>query len=292
MPDENTLASPAQTPTDSPDPAATPDPEPLQAQGEPSGEPGQVGDGEGDAPKPGPVAWATIPEASDVIEHESIKPLVEERVTTAREQAQKEGRNQAFKELQPLHDRRVDEMRVIGEKIGRFSADITRMARAKGEDGQPAVDLARLQDLLDDNRETVALFNEERRKDGLWDGAASLVKELGDVMKSEALLSDFRPRLERLQRGGTDSSIFTDMVDAIADSAKEPLKAELKERDAKITRLEKEVRDAQRNGQPDPANPPGGAGGGGKSKAEEDEILMNPETHISVIKEITARRKG
>jgi hypothetical protein len=166
------------------------------------------------------------------------------------------------------------------------------MARAKGEDGQPAVDLARLQDLLDDNKETVALFNEERRRDGLWDGAASLVKELGDVVKSEALLSDFRPRLDRLSRGGTDSSIFTDMVDAIADSAKEPLKDELTEAKAKITRLETEVREAKRNGQAPPVNPPGGGGGGGKSKAEEDDILMNPETPIGTIKDIMARRKG
>jgi hypothetical protein len=82
------------------------------------------------------------------------------------------------------------------------------------------------------------------------------------------------------------------MVEAIADEAKKPLQDELKEAKAQVKRLEDEAVQVKRNGQAPPANPPGGAGGGGKSKAEEDEILMNPETHIDVIREITARRKA
>jgi hypothetical protein len=50
-----------------------------------------------------------------------------------------------------------------------------------------------------------------------------------------------------------------------------------------------EGRAQKRNGQPVPAEPAGSAGGGGRS---EDEILMDPETPITRIKEIVARRKG
>jgi hypothetical protein len=292
MPDEDALVSPAPTPTDSPEPAATLEPASLQTQEQTGDEPAQVEGGEDGAEKPEPPAWATVTSAEDLFEHESVKPLHEERLTAARETAKKEGASETHKRLQPLMDRQQDTLRGINDKVEQFTSQWNRLARAKDEDGKPTVDPARLQDLLDDNREAFAALGGMHRNEGIWSGAAGLVKELADAMKSDSFTSDFRPRLERMQRGDTDSSVFTDMVDAIADSAKEPLKAELKEKDAKITRLEKEVRDAQRNGQAPPANPPGGAGGGGKSRAEEDEILMNPETHIDVIREITARRKA
>jgi hypothetical protein len=291
---DTTELSPAQTPTDSPEPTATLEPAPLSepAQAEPGGEPAQVEGEKVGAEKTEPPAWATVSDASELLDHEGVKPLHEERLNTARETAKKEGASETHRRLQPLIDRQQDTLRGIDEKVGRFTDSWNRIARTKDAEGNPVIDKAALQDLLDDNREAFAALGGLRQSEGMWSGAAGLVKELADAMKSESFTSAFRPRLERMQRGDTDSSIFADMVDAIADSAKEPLKAELKERDAKITRLETEVREAKRNGQPSPANPPGGGGGGGKSVAEEDDILMNPETHIDVIREITARRKA
>jgi hypothetical protein len=221
-----------------------------------------------------------------------VKPLHEERLNAARETAKKEGASETHRRMQPHIDRQLDAVRGINEKVEQFTSQWNRLARAKDPEGNLVVDPARLQDLLDDNREAFAALGGMHRTEGVWSGAAGLVKELGDAMKSDTLASDFRPRLERLQRGDTDSAIFTDMVEAIADSAKKPLQDQLKEKDAQITRLESEAREAKRNGQPAPANPPGGGGGLGKTVAEEDEILMNPETHIDTIREITARRKA
>jgi hypothetical protein len=82
------------------------------------------------------------------------------------------------------------------------------------------------------------------------------------------------------------------MVEAIADEAKKPLQDELKEAKAQVKRLEDEAVQVKRNGQAPPANPPGGAGGGSKSKAEEDELMMNPTADIKVVKELFARRTG
>jgi hypothetical protein len=218
-----------------------------------------------------------------------VKPLIEERLNTARETAKKEGASETHRRLQPLIDRHHDDLRGIDEKVGRFTDGWQRLTRAKDAEGNPVVDPARLQDLLDDNREAFAALGRMHRDEGVWSGAAGLVKELGDAMKSDTLASDFRPRLERLQRGDTDSGIFTDMVEAIADSAKQPLQEQLKEKDAQITRLESEAREAKRNGQAPPANPPGGAGGGGRS---EDELLEDVTTPIGTIREIMARRKA
>ena len=295
MPDENPLASPAQTPTDSPEPVAPLEPAPLQGQEQPGGEPAPVEGGEEGAKPPEapePPAWATVTEASELLDHEGVKPLHEERLNAARETAKKEGASETHKRLQPLLDRQNDTLRGINDKVDNFTTQWNRLSRTKDAEGNPVVDPARLQDLLDDNREAFAALGGLHRNEGIWSGAAGLVKELADAMKSDTFTSDFRPRLERMQRGDTDSSIFTDMVDAIADTAKEPLQAELKEAKAQVKRLEDEAAQAKRNGQPAPANPPGGGGGGGKTKAEEDELLMNPATDINVIKAIWARRKG
>ena len=291
MGDPNDL-SPGQTPNDSPEPTATLEPAPL-AQDPPSGEPAPVEGGEPGAQEPAePPAWAAISDASELLELEGVKPHLEERVNAARETAKKEGASETHRRLQPLLDRQQDTLRGIDEKVGRFTDGWNRLARTKDAEGNLTVDPARLQDLLDDNREAFAALGGMHRTEGVWSGAAGLVKELGDAMKSDTLASDFRPRLERLQRGDTDSAIFSDMVEAIADSATKPLQDELKESKAQITRLESEAREVKRNGQPAPANPPGGGGGLGKSKAEEDDILMDPATHIDTIREITARRKA
>jgi hypothetical protein len=288
MDDPNALASPAPTPTDSPAPAATLEPASLQTQEEPGGETAQVEGGEGGAQEPEPPAWATITEPSELLDHESIKPLHEERLSAARETAKKEGASETHRRLQPLMDRQQDTLRGINDKVEQFTSQWTRLARTKDAEGNPVVDKAALQDLLDDNREAFAALSGVQRTEGVWSGAAGLVKELADAMKSDTLLSDFRPRLDRMQRGDTDSGIFSDMVEAIADSAKEPLKAELTEANAKITRLETEVREAKRNGQPAPANPPGGAAGGGANDAAR---MMDDNTSVEDLKAILARQK-
>lgn len=291
MDDTATLEpSPTQPPAASPDPAATLEPAPLKAQDQPGGEPAPAEGDKGGAPEP--PAWATVETAEALFEHESVKPLHEERVSAARESGKKEGASDTHKRLQPLLDRQQDTLRGLDEKVGRFTTDWNRLTRAKDEAGNPAVDPARLQDLIDDNREALAALGGMSREEGVWSGAAGLVAELANAMNSDTFSSDFRPRLERKKRGDTDTAIFTDMVDAIADSAKKPLQGELKEAKAQITRLEGEAAQAKRNGQPSPATPPGGGGGGPKGRAEEDAILMNPETPIATIREITARRKG
>jgi hypothetical protein len=286
-----TELSPGQTPTGSPDSTTTLEPAPL-AQEKPDGEPAPVEGGEPGAQKPEPPAWATISDASELLDHEGVKPLHEERLSAAREEGKKEGASETHKRLQPLHDRQQDTLRGIDEKVGRFTDGWTRLARAKDAEGNPAIDPARLQELLDDNREAFAALGGLHRNEGTFSGYAGLVKELAKAMNSDSFGGDFQPRLERVYRGDTDSAIFTDMVEAIADEAKQPLQDQLKEKDAQITRLESEAREAKRNGQAPPANPPGGGGGGGTSREQEDEILSNPETPIGTIKEIMARRKG
>lgn len=288
MPDENALASPAQTPTDSPEPVAPLEPAPLQAQEQTGGEPAPVEGGEGGTEKPEPTAWASVPTAEELFEHESVKPLHEERLNAARETAKKEGASETHRRLQPLMDRQQDTLRGINDKVEQFTSQWTRLSRAKDAEGNPTVDPARLQDLLDDNREAFAALSGVQRSEGVWSGAAGLVKELADAMKSDTLLSDFRPRLDRMQRGDTDSGIFADMVEAIADSAKEPLKAELKEAQAQVKRLTDEAAQAKRNGQAPPANPPGGAAGGG---GNDKERMMDDNTSIEDLKALVARQK-
>ncbi len=284
--------SPTPAPTDSPEPAATLEPASLQTQEQPGGEPAQVEGGEGGAQKTEPTAWASIPEPADVLEHESFKPLVEERVATAREVAKKEGHSEAHSRRQTLFEREAGEIQGAKEIADRFVTTWERLARTKDEAGQPAVDPARLQDLLDDNKGVFSKLSEIINSDAHWVGAQKLVNTLAQAMNAPDFATKFVPRVDRFRRDVEDAGLWTDMVEAIADSAKKPLQEQLKEKDAKITRLETEVREAKRNGQPSPANPPGGGGGAGKTKAEEDEILMNPGTDINVIKEIWARRKG
>lgn len=284
--------SPTNPPEGSPDPAATLEPAPLTGQEQPGGGPAPAEGGEGGAQKTEPPAWAAIPEASGVLEHESIAPLVEERVNTAREAAKKEGHSEAHRRLQPLMDRQQDTLRGIDERLTRFSTDWNRLTRAKDADGNPAIDPARLQDLLDDNRESLAALGGLHRNEGVWSGAAGLVKELANAMSSDAFSSDFRPRLERMQRGDTDSGIFTDMVEAIAGSAKKPLQDELKEAKAQITRLESEAREAKRNGQPAPANPPGGAATSPTDRAAADAVLRSGKTTPEEKKAAFQRKHG
>jgi hypothetical protein len=286
-----TELSPGQTPTDSPEPTTTLEPAPL-AQEKPGDGPAPVEGEKVGVEKTEPPAWATVSDASELFDHEGVKPLYDERLSAAREEGKKEGASETHKRLQPLHDRQQDTLRGIDEKVGRFTDGWNRIGRTKNAEGNPVIDKAALQDLLDDNREAFAALGGLHRNEGIWSGAAGLVKELADAMKSETFSSDFRPRLERLQRGDTDSAIFTDMVEAIADEAKKPVQDELKEAKAQVKRLEDEAVQAKRNGQAPPANPPGGGGGGGTSREQEDEILSNPETPIGTIKEIMARRKG
>ncbi len=288
MDDPNALASPAPAPTDSPEPTTPLEPASLQTQEEPGGEPAQVEGGEGGTKEPEPTAWAGVTEASELFEHESVKPLHEERLNAARETAKKEGASETHKRLQPLLDRQNDTLRGIDQKVGDFTTAWTRLTRTKDTEGNPVVDPARLQDLLDDNKDAFSALSAVQRNEGVWSGAAGLVKELADAMKSDSLLSDFRPRLDRMQRGDTDTAIFSDMVDAIADTAKEPLKAELTEANAKIKRLEDEAKATQRNGQPAPANPTGGAAGGG---GNDKERMMDDKTSIEDLKALVARQK-
>jgi hypothetical protein len=288
---DTTELSPGQTPTDSPEPPATLEPAPL-AQEKPGDEPAPVEGEKVGAEKTEPPAWATISDASELLDHEGVKPLYDERVSTAREEGKKEGASETHKRLQPLHDRQQDTLRGIDEKVGRFTDSWTRLSRAKDADGNPVIDKAALQDLLDDNREAFAALGGLHRNEGTFSGYAGLVKELAKAMNSDTFGADFQPRLERVYRGDTDSAIFTDMVEAIADEAKKPVRDELKEAKAQVKRLEDEAVQVKRNGQAPPVNPPGGAGGGGTSREEEDKTLMNPETPIGTIKEIMARRKG
>jgi hypothetical protein len=289
MGDTNEL-SPGQTPTDSPAAEAPLEPASL-TQDQPADAPAPVEGGDAGAEEPKPPAWATVSDASELFELEDVKPLHEERLNAARETAKKEGASETHRRLQPLIDRQLDTVRGINDKVEQFTSQWNRLARAKDADGNLAVDPARLQDLLDDNREAFAALSGMHRSEGVWSGAAGLAKELGDAMKSDTFASDFRPRLERLQRGDTDSAIFTDMVEAIADSAKKPLQAELKEAKAEIANLKDAARAAARNGQPAPANPPGGAGAGASmTRTEEDAILLNPESDMNLVREIRARR--
>jgi hypothetical protein len=290
MGDPNEL-SPGQTPTGSPDSTTTLEPAPL-AQEKPGDGPAPVEGEKVGAEKTEPSAWAAISDASELLDHEGVKPLYDERLSTAREEGKKEGASETHKRLQPLHDRQQDTLRGIDEKVGRFTDSWTRLSRAKDADGNPVIDKAALQDLLDDNREAFAALGGLHRNEGTFSGYAGLVKELAKAMNSDTFGADFQPRLERVYRGDTDSAIFTDMVEAIADEAKKPVRDELKEAKAQVKRLEDEAVQVKRNGQAPPVNPPGGAGGGGTSREEEDKTLMNPETPIGTIKEIMARRKG
>jgi len=253
-----TLASPAETPEGSLDTEATLQSAPQEAQAESTTEPTSP-EGEEGGVEPEPPAWASVSDAEALFEHESIQPLYEERLNAARETAKKEGHSDAHRRMQTLFERQSQDLGEIKANADRFTREWQRLTRAKDETGNPAVDPARLQDLLDDNAGVFAKIAEVVNGDANWVGAMQLVNTLAQAMKSPEFGQDFGPRLDRFRRGLEDQGLFAEMVEAIATGAKKPLQQELAEAKAQIKRLEDDVRASKRNSQPPPAEPGGGA---------------------------------
>lgn len=251
--------SPTETPAEGlvPDPAqqAAPD-----AQPKPGEEATPKAAGDGGAREP--PAWSKSPDVDTLFQHAEIEPHIKTRVEAARSEGASEGQKEAQRRMQPLLNQQHEQLQGIDGKVSGFVESWNKLVRRGPDKG--GLERSEVEELLEDHKETFAALSGQHQELGKWAGANGLVYELSQALKSPELATEFQSRLGQLQRGLTDTTLFEDLGKAIASEATKPLKDELAEAKATITRLETEAKNAARNGNPPPAEPAGvGATGGG-----------------------------
>lgn len=265
MPEPETLTQPPPlapgSPTDPPPEGLTPTPAPAsapEAQPKPEGEVTPEGADTGGAPEP--PAWAKAESLDALFAHEEVLPGLNQRLDTARVEAQEEGRKDAQRRMQPLLNQQHEQLQAIDGKVNQFVTSWNKLVRASPDKG--GLERADVENLLEDHRDTFAALSGQHQELGKWAGANGLIHEIGQAIKSNELTTEFQGRLSQLQRGLSDATLFEDLAKAIASEVTKPLKAELEEAKATVTRLETEARTADRNGQRPPAEPAGAPGKG------------------------------
>jgi hypothetical protein len=279
----------ASPPSEDPAAEAALQPPPDGAETKPGDAPAPSDGDEGETKEPEtppPPAWATLTDPDEVLAHETLAPRIAEREDAALEK----GRTEALETMREANQAREERLNAIDGKLGRFVGEFNKLSRLGPEGERPLITKEALGDLMEEYRDMFAAITGEGQDLGKWSGAAGLVNELAKAVKSEDFGEKFRTRLTKMQRGLTDPTLFTDMATAISVEAKKPLQEEIKELTAKVERLEVEAKTAERNGTKPPAEPAGKGGGGTMTRAEEDAILLDPESDLKLVKEIRARR--
>lgn len=151
-----------------------------------------------------PLPWGETP-VEDLLAHDALVPYLAERDETLREEV----RRSYHAQLQPLIAQRNQQMQALASQAGRFIRDYERASREGRLDS----------DLLDRYEDMAQKLSGAYWHVGRFDGARALILEIGNTIEDDALLDDFRPRIDLLEAGGEDAMLFKDLLARIGKKA-------------------------------------------------------------------------
>lgn len=145
--------------------------------------------------------WEGVEDEDSLKAHERAKPWLDEVEDTAR--------RKVYTELHPLINQRNTHLTNLANQGGRVLKEVERAAR----DGTLG------EDLLDRYEEFAGKMSGAYWHLGRFDGAKGMILELSQALKDEALVEDFKPRIEILEQGGEDPRLFPDLLKRLASTA-------------------------------------------------------------------------
>ena len=235
--------------------------------------------------KPELPAWASFTSTEEVLKHESFAVAKKELEDSGYERGKAENR-----QLQGYLRQQQNTLKSIDEKGEAFkSAWQTLVDSAKSD-----VSGVSLEQLREINREYKPMFEalSGAHQDGArWDGIGKVIAGLADAAKSETLGKEFAERVGQVRTGiiEEDPLFYADLATALTSSAMKPLENELVEANAKIGRLEEEMKTLTRQ---EKAPPPETASGGGSSKGGESAVLSSATSSAQEKSEAYKRKYG
>lgn len=244
---------------------------------------GPEGSDDGETP---PIPWAETPTADELFEHEAVKPLVEERMTAAREEA----RDAALDEASNMGDflqRQEETLKSATGRINAFANEFDDLAEAGGLDEKK---LGRLIEQHGLEQHLLAVRGAQQRVGDFNGVTRVLTALLSESGAEDALTKRLLKRVERIYSNQGDEALPADVVKAITKAAVAPVREELDKANATITRLTAEAGNAQRQGKQPVPNVSGG-GGGGKGRSDSD-VLKDPHATAEQKKEAYRRKHG
>ncbi len=278
--------SPAESPKESLAADAALEAAPLEEQPKPDEPVTQTEGDDSGAEKPEeapPRPWAEVETTDALFEHESVAPILSERLDVAREEGQKTGQSDALARLQPLHDKNLGTLTAIAEGVDAVQNGLRRMVRAG------LIEENQLNDLMEDHKGAFEGMRGVHQEIGKWSGANGVISGLAQALNSTEFRSEFTTRLGSMERGLADEKVWPDIVKAISDAVVKPLKTEIKELKAKAERVEVEHRAAARSETKPPADVAGAGAAGAKSDREK---MLDPNTPVTELQAIRARQMG
>lgn len=144
-----------------------------------------------------PLPWGDTP-IDELLEHDALKSVLSEREAAATESARKEFHTK----LQPLIAQRNQQLQALASQGGRFMREFEKASRDGNLDGE----------LLDRYEDSLQKISGAYWHLGRFDGAKAFILEIGNALADESLMEDFRPRIELLESGGQDESLFKDLL--------------------------------------------------------------------------------
>lgn len=250
-----------------------PPPEPRPEEVAPSGEETVVEE----VPSP----WGSIREPKDVLEHEDIRPLVEERLEAGKTEAYDKAYSDVQARLQPLALKRNEHV----ESISGSAEQILTVLRRAQQDG--TLDQRAVEDIFTQHRSALDALRGVHQGIGVGAAISQIAQTLGLVISPAVQMA-----YGDWSAGKSTSMDF--LNDFAADVKAKAAKEEVREAEEKGRQKGlKEAQGAQaelaatRQRGKEGANLTPGSPAGGKS---DDELLLDPNTPIETIKEIQARQ--
>lgn len=227
---------------------------PASTQGDNAGEgQGQTLPGGDTAATPTVQPWADAQDVDAVLAVESVAARITEQRAEAITEATETGRKTAQSQLQPLLQGNQQRLNDINKGVKGFVRSWN--AGIKAGDFTQAEATA----IIEEHRDTFEALAQVQLESGRWEGRGEWINLAGKIDPS--IPSEFGPRFQAVQQGLDDPTFTDDFLKAVAKAGVDPIKAELKEANANIARLENEAREAGRTANPAPVKT-GGLGGG------------------------------
>lgn len=250
-----------------------------------SGPEGQPPEGEEAGAEPPP--WASITEASAVLDHEAIRPLVEESNATASKTSYDQAYGDVQGRLQPLYAKNRETL----NSITAANDDILTQIRRAREDN--VLDGRTLEDLLRHHRPALDTLRGVQVSETVGNVLGDLAQRFGFTISPDVVMN-----FEDWRAGKSEDKAFMDgFIEDVRRNLGSGVMTKAEAEDMAKKQSEKNLNEykaanaaAQQaaGGTPVGALAPGSPAGG---KGEE-ELLLDPRTPIETIKEIQARRAG
>ena len=282
-------------PTAEPPPAGLPDPTPPSdasasdnGVAAPASPPqGEQGEGQGQTPtEPGTEeapAWAAAEDVDAVLAVEPVAQRLETMRAEAKTEHLEEGRRTAQSQIQPTIQANQQRLDNINKGVQDFVRSWNKGVKA-GEFTQEQAT-----DLIEEHRDTFEALAQVQLESGRWEGRGEWINIAGKI--DPAIPTEFNPRFQALQQGLDDPTFTDDFLKAIGKAVADPIKAELKEANANIARLQSEATAAGRTEAKPPATL-GGRGGAGAGKIGPDAIIQSPTSTVEEKKAAFQEKHG